>query len=105
LGQFARPKGIAVDVDDNIYVSDASHGNFQIFDRDNALLLFVGRRSEQNMRAAYMLPAGLHVDEDGRVYIVDQFFRKVDIYRPTELEVNQGFLGAWVGDSSGDAKK
>jgi len=105
LGQFARPKGIALDADNNVYVSDASHGNFQIFDNNNALLLFVGGRSEQNDRAAYMLPAGLHVDEDGRVYMVDQFFRKVDIYRPTELEVNQGFLGAWVDVSSGDEKK
>jgi len=89
LGQFARPKGIAVDADDNVFVSDASHGNFQIFDRDDALLLFVGNRSEQNDRAAYMLPAGLHVDEDGRVYMVDQFFRKVDIYRPAGLDINQ----------------
>jgi hypothetical protein len=96
LGQFARPKGIAVDNENNSYISDASHGNFQIFDSDNALLLFVGTRSEQNQRARYMLPAGLHVDEDGRVYMVDQFFRKVDIYRPADLQENQGFLGAWV---------
>jgi hypothetical protein len=29
-----------------------------------------------------MLPAGIDVDSDGRIYVVDQFFRKVDIYRP-----------------------
>ena len=69
----------------------------EIFDRDDALLLFVGSRSEQNGRAAYMLPAGLHVDEDGRVYMVDQFFRKVDIYRPAGLDINQGYMGAWAG--------
>jgi len=105
LGQFARPKGIAVDVDDNVYVSDASHGNFQIFDRSNALLLFVGSRSEKNNRAAYMLPAGLHVDEDRRVYMVDQFFRKVDIYRPAGLDINQGFMGAWAGSSQSDSSQ
>ena len=96
LGQFARPKGIAVGADNNSYVSDASHGNFQIFDQQNALLLFVGTRSERNDRARYMLPAGLHVDEDGRVYMVDQFFKKVDIFRPVNLDENQGYLGSWV---------
>jgi len=97
LGQFARPKGIAVDAENNSYISDASHGNFQIFDTENALLLFIGTRSEQNDRARYMLPAGLHVDEDGRVYMVDQYFRKVDIYRPANISIDQGFLGAWAG--------
>jgi len=96
LGQFARPKGIAVDSENNSYISDASHGNFQIFDPDSTLLLFVGTRSEKNDRATYMLPAGLHVDEDGRVYMVDQYFRKVDIYRPANMAENQGYLGSWV---------
>jgi len=95
LGQFARPKGIGLDSENNSYISDASHGNFQIFDPQNTLLLFVGSRSEQNDRAKYMLPAGLHVDEDGRVYMVDQYFKKVDIYRPAGMEENQGYLGTW----------
>jgi DNA-binding beta-propeller fold protein YncE len=94
-GQFARPKGIAVDAGGNIYVSDAAHGNFQIFDPEGQLLLFVGTRSEKADRAAYMLPAGIDVDEDGRVYMVDQYFRKVDIYRPVTLGERDGFLGGW----------
>ena len=32
--------------------------------------------------AKYMLPSGIAVDEDGRVYVVDQWFRKIDVYRP-----------------------
>lgn len=94
-GQFARPKGVAVDVDGNVYVSDAAHGNFQIFDGQGQLLLFVGSRSERFDRATYMLPAGIDVDEDGRVYMVDQYFRKLDIFRPAALGETQGFLGAW----------
>ncbi len=94
-GQFARPKGIAVDNDSNVYVSDASHGNFQIFDAEGQLLLFVGSRSERPGRAVYMLPAGIDIDEDGRVYMVDQYFRKLDIYRPAKLQRSEGFVGAW----------
>lgn len=94
-GQFARPKGIALDTAGNIYVSDAAHGNFQIFDNHGLLLLFVGERSEQPVRAGYMLPAGIDVDEDGRVYMVDQYFRKLDIFRPAAVPEHGGFLGAW----------
>ena len=95
-GDFARPKGVALDRDSNIYVSDASHGNYQIFNTEGQLLLFVGNRSQKADRASYMLPAGIGVDEDGRVYMIDQYFRKLDIYRPADLGENEGFVGAWV---------
>ena len=95
LGQFSRPKGIAVDRDNHIYVSDASHGNFQIFDKQGRLLMFVGARSTTAERAKYLLPAGIDVDEDGRVYFVGQFFRKVDIFRPAALATSEGYLGVW----------
>lgn len=94
-GQFARPKGVGVARDGNIYVSDAAHGNFQIFNPQGQLLLFVGERAEKFDRAVYMLPAGIDVDEDGRVYMVDQYFRKLDIYRPVQLGDTEGYLGAW----------
>ena len=95
-GHFARPKGVALDKDGNIYASDAAHGNFQIFDGQGQLLLFVGNRSENFDRASYMLPAGIDVDEDGRVYMIDQYFRKLDIYRPASIKENEGFVGAWA---------
>ena len=95
-GHFARPKGVAVDKNGNIYASDAAHGNFQIFDEQGQLLLFVGNRSEKFERAAYMLPAGIDVDEDGRVFMIDQYFRKLDIFRPAGIAETEGFLGAWA---------
>jgi hypothetical protein len=39
-----------------------------------------------------MLPAGLAVDEDGRIYMVDQYFRKVDVFRPVSLLADEGWL-------------
>ncbi|NOZ34329.1 MAG: 6-bladed beta-propeller [Chlorobi bacterium] len=41
-GQFAAPKGIAVDHDENLYVIDAAFGNVQIFNKNNKLLLYFG---------------------------------------------------------------
>ncbi len=89
-GNFSRPKGIATDNQGNIYIVDTAFGNFQIFNPQGKLLLFVGTRATSGGPAKYMLPAGIDVDEEGRVYIVDQFFRKVDIFRPPHLPPLQG---------------
>jgi DNA-binding beta-propeller fold protein YncE len=97
LGQFSRPKEIAADPAGNIYVTDTAFGNFQIFNSEGELLMFIGTRSEQDGPARYMLPAGIYVDEDGRVYMVDQWFRKVDIFRPYNLKADAGFLGQRPG--------
>ncbi len=84
-GQFARPKGITVDRWGNVYVVDAAFGNVQIFDPDGRLLMFIGARGNRDRPGAFMLPAGVDIDEaDGRLYLVDQFFRKVEVFRPTE---------------------
>jgi DNA-binding beta-propeller fold protein YncE len=93
LGQFSRPKEIATDPQGNVYVADAAFGNFQIFSEDGELLLFVGTRDERDGPARYMLPSGITVDEDGRVYMVDQWFRKIDVFRPFALKASDGFLG------------
>ena len=93
-GHFSRPKGVDSDASGNIYVSDAAFGNFQIFDSEGNLLLFIGDRANTPGPARYMLPAGIAVDEDGRVYMVDQFYRKVDVFRPAELGPEEGYLGA-----------
>lgn len=42
IGEFVRPKGIAVDRDENLYVVDASFENIQIFNNKGQLLMFFG---------------------------------------------------------------
>ena len=96
-GQFSRPKGIDVDGDGNIYVSDAGFGNFQIFNSEGHLLLVIGDRSNTVKPGRYMLPSGLDLDEDGRVYFIGQFFRKIDVFRPAGLKAEEGFLGSFLG--------
>lgn len=93
LGQFARPKGIAVDPEGNVFISDASHANFQIFSAKGDLLMFIGTRGSESEPAQYLLPAMITSDRDGRIYLVDQGYRKVDVYRPARLKKDEGFLG------------
>lgn len=79
LGQFARPKGLAVDSEGNIYVADAAFNNFQIFNPAGQLLLFVGQVGTQP--GEFWLPAGLHIDEEDRVFVVDQYNRRVQVFQ------------------------
>ncbi|MBI5659059.1 MAG: 6-bladed beta-propeller [Nitrosomonadales bacterium] len=92
IGNFARPKEAATDNDGNVYVIDAAYGNFQIFNPEGQLLMFIGERSEEPGPGRFNLPSGITVDEDGRIYVVDQMFKKVDIFRPAKLGENEGFL-------------
>ncbi len=41
-GKFSRPKGLALDNDENLYVVDAGFENVQIFNKDGDLLMFFG---------------------------------------------------------------
>ena len=47
---------------------------------------------ERDGPGKYMLPSGIAVDEDGRVYMVDQWFRKIDVFRPASLPAGSGSL-------------
>lgn len=79
FGQFARPKGIALDSEGHLYVVDAAFGNFQIFGSEGDLLLFVGQVGFQP--GEFYLPAGLHIDERDRIYVVDQYNRRVQVFQ------------------------
>ena len=41
FGQFTRPKGIALDKNENLYAVDAAFENVQIFNKSGALLMFL----------------------------------------------------------------
>jgi hypothetical protein len=36
----------------------------------------------------YMMPSGIDIDEDGRIYFVDQWYGKIDIFRPSPAAPN-----------------
>lgn len=60
LSQFVRPKGVAVDKEENIYVVDAGFENVQIFNKEGQLLMFFGGpyKSQGDM----YLPAKITID-------------------------------------------
>jgi DNA-binding beta-propeller fold protein YncE len=88
-----------VDSEGHIYVSDAAFNNVQIFDQEGRLLLFFGEFGYR--RGQFWLPAGLSVDSKDRIYVADQYNKRINIYqylpeagraggaeRPAEAAVN-----------------
>lgn len=81
VGQLARPRGLTVDREGLVYVSDAAFGNVQVFTPEGQLLLAIGTRGERDAPGRFLLPAKLAADETGRLYIIDQYFHKVEVVR------------------------
>lgn len=80
LGRFSRPRAIALDGDGNIYVADGGFGNVQIFDPQGRLLMPLGRLSPEPGPGNFQLIAGIAVDETGRLYVLDHFDRRVEVF-------------------------
>lgn len=79
MGQFSRPKGVAVDSEGHVYVVDAAFNNFQIFSNTGELLLFVGGIGKDP--GQFWLPSGLHIDTKDMIYVVDQYNHRVQVFR------------------------
>ncbi|MCF6357077.1 MAG: hypothetical protein L3J54_04655 [Draconibacterium sp.] len=60
LGQFVRPKGIAVDKEENLFVVDTGFENTQIFNEKGQLLMFFGGNT--GGPGGMYLPAGITID-------------------------------------------
>jgi DNA-binding beta-propeller fold protein YncE len=78
-GALARPRGVAVDSEGHVYVSDAAFDNIQIFDGLGNLLLYFGALG--GGPGQFNLPAGLYVDAEDRLYVADSFNRRVQIFQ------------------------
>lgn len=85
-GELARPRGLALDEEDNVYITDSAFANFQVFTAAGQLLLDVGGPSRTDKPGAFSLPAGIAVDDKGFVYVVDQRFNKVEVIRKNIIE-------------------
>jgi DNA-binding beta-propeller fold protein YncE len=79
-GQFFRPKGVAVDKDGKVYVSDSYLGVIQIFNANGDFLSVVGDRSTGALRK-FKTPVGLTIDQRNRLYVVEMYADKVSVYR------------------------
>jgi len=69
VGQFVRPKGIAVDRENNLYVIDAAFENAQIFNQNGDVLMFFG--GSYKGPGDMWLPAKIAIDYSNISYFKD----------------------------------
>ena len=78
-GEFFRPKGIAIDKNDRVYVSDSYLGVIQIFDSIGELHSVVGNNETGKIKK-FKTPVGIHIDELNRLFVVEMFADKIGVY-------------------------
>lgn len=81
-GTFSRPRWIDLDPAGNIYVADAAFNNVQIFNSQGQLLMPLGGLNRNPGPGHYALLGGLAVDELGRLFIGDNYFKKIEMFLP-----------------------
>lgn len=79
-GTFARPKGVGVDSEGNIYVADSAFNNVQIFSEyGKDLLMFFGGGGYGPTQ--FRLITGIYIDEDDKIVIADGFSGRVQTFQ------------------------
>lgn len=81
-GSFTRPKGLAVDREENLYVVDAAFENVQIFNAEGKLLMYFGGSYEG--AGAMWLPATVEISYENldffEPYVDESFHLKYLVY-------------------------
>ncbi|MBF0142288.1 MAG: 6-bladed beta-propeller [Magnetococcales bacterium] len=79
VGNLVRPKGVAVDKDDNIYVIESFHDYLLIYDGSGEFLLPIGGTGKKI--GQFYLPGGVWTDNQERIFVADMFNGRVVVFR------------------------
>lgn len=79
LGNLVRPKGVATDSENNVYVIESYHDHLLIFDSQTRFLLPIGGAGKE--AGTFYLPSGVWVDRGNRVFVADTFNGRVAVFQ------------------------
>jgi hypothetical protein len=79
VGNFSRPKGIALDSDGNVYVSESYYDHLLIYNRQGKLLMSIGGSGPD--AGQFSQPTGLWVDDRDRVYVSDMLNSRISMFQ------------------------
>lgn len=78
-GDFVRPKGVAVDAENNIYAVESYHDHLLVFDEEGRFLLPIGGTGKEI--GSFYLPGGVWVDARNRVFVADTFNGRIVVFQ------------------------
>ena len=76
-------------MDDSEYLPEAPSAYILVFDTEGRLLLPLGQLSDKPEPGRYSLITGITVDQSNYLYVLDQFFNKIDIFQKLEPGTTQ----------------
>ena len=79
-GEFAKPAGVAVDQDGNVYVSDTWNNRVEVFDADGTFIRTFGEAGDGP--GYFARPKGISIDSDGHVWVADALQDRVQVFTP-----------------------
>jgi len=99
-GDFARPGGVAVDQEGNLYVADTLNNRIEIFDADGNFISTFGKAGDGP--GYFARPKGVAIDGDGHVWVADGMQDRVSVYtKEGQLLISFGGHGLLPGQFQG----
>jgi sugar lactone lactonase YvrE len=95
-GDFARPGGLAVDQEGNLYVADSLNNRVEIFDGDGKFISTFGKAGDGP--GYFARPKGVAIDGDDHIWVVDGMQDRVQVFnRDAQLLISFGGHGLLPG--------
>jgi sugar lactone lactonase YvrE len=90
-GEFAKPAGVAVDQDGNVYVADTWNDRIEEFNADGTFIRTFGEAGDGP--GYFARPKGISIDSDGHIWVADAMQDRVQVFTP------EGRLLIYMGES------
>ncbi len=99
-GDFAKPSGLAVDQEGNLYVCDTLNDRIEIFDADGKFISTYGKNGDGP--GYFARPKGIAVDADGHIWVADGMQDRVQVFnKEWQLLITFGGHGLLPGQFQG----
>ncbi len=95
-GQFAWPTAVALDNDQNLYVTDTLNNRVEIFDAEGNFISAFGKNCDAP--GCFQRPKGIAIDGDGHIWVTDTMAARVQVFnREGKLLIYFGGYGKYPG--------
>ena len=99
-GDFAKPTGLAIDADGNLYVCDTLNNRIEVFDADGKFVSTYGKNGDGP--GYFGRPKGIAIDSDGHIWVADGMQDRVQVFnREWQLLITFGGHGLLPGQFQG----
>src|ERR1017187_9018879 len=99
-GDFAKPTGVAVDKEGNLYVADTLNDRIEVFDADGKFISTFGKNGDGP--GDFARPKGVAIDGDGHIWVADGMQDRIQVFnQEAQLLIALGGHGLLPGQFQG----